>query len=481
MLVETVPETREPETEGPAAGEGETPEPGWETGEGEAQEPETETGEDGEPEAGKPEKETGEALAGSEAEPEQAEGPETDQEDPWPLKLVFASDLHLLADSLHDGGEAYREKLAADDGKVTPYSSQILKALLQEAADLDADAVILHGDLTYNGDWESHLALAEMLREARERLGLRILILPGNHDINNPDAAWFYGAETGAARPVTPEEFEEIYREFGYEEAASRDETSLSYMWKLNEAASLMLLDTNIYEPVNRVNGEIEPETYEWMIRQLDLAEEQGVQVLPAGHHNLLQESRLYTWDCVIESRQSAIWLFGEHQLPLYISGHLHASRTRRNKTAPGMPDDAYGIWEAVTGSVSMAPCTYLLLTWEEDGTMDLSFRETDVAAWAARNGETDPNLLDFRNFSVNWYYEVIQNQVLKKTRAMVPEEYAEEMARTYADVLYHYCAGSPLPPSEVRQSEGYRLWQRFAPEERWTSYLDQILKDYSY
>ena len=89
--------------------------------------------------------------------------------------------------------------------------------------------------------------------------------------------------------------------------------------------------------------------------------------------------------------------------------------------------------------------------------------------------------MLDFRNFSVNWYYEVIQNQVLKKTRAMVPEEYAEEMARTYADVLYHYCAGSPLPPSEVRQSEGYRLWQRFAPEERWTSYLDQILKDYSY
>ena len=122
MLVETVPETREPETEGTAAGEGETPEPGWETGEGEDQEPEAAEGEDGELEAGKPEKETGEAV-GSGAEPEQAEGPEADQEDPWPLKLVFASDLHLLADSLHDGGEAYREKLAADDGKVTPYSS----------------------------------------------------------------------------------------------------------------------------------------------------------------------------------------------------------------------------------------------------------------------------------------------------------------------------------------------------------------------
>lgn len=70
------------------------------------------------------------------------------------------------------------------------------------------------------------------------------------------------------------EEFLNIYSSFGYEQAFSRDETSLSYMYALDDTHWAMMLDTCQYEPVNRVNGRVKPETLAWIEEQLEYAEE---------------------------------------------------------------------------------------------------------------------------------------------------------------------------------------------------------------
>ena len=58
-----------------------------------------------------------------------------------------------------------------------------------------------------------------------------------------------------------------------------------------------MMLDTCQYEPVNLVGGRLKEETLLWMDRELEAAEKAGVTVIPAGHHNLLPQSSLYTTD----------------------------------------------------------------------------------------------------------------------------------------------------------------------------------------
>ena len=51
-----------------------------------------------------------------------------------------------------------------------------------------------------------------------------MLIIPGNHDINNSNAAVYYGDE--GARPFRDRgmEFYDIYHQYGYDQAFSRDE-----------------------------------------------------------------------------------------------------------------------------------------------------------------------------------------------------------------------------------------------------------------
>lgn len=445
-------------------------------------------------------------------------------EERGPLKLVFASDMHLLGASLHDEGKAFQEKIRRDDGKVIPFGREIVEAFLAEAASLNADAVVLHGDLTFEGERESHEELAGILRQAQEK-GLQILVVPGNHDINNLVASSYFGEKTMPADSVTAEEFLEIYHEFGYDQALSRDEASLSYTYAVDEHTWLLMLDTNDYEPVGKVGGKIEQETLQWMAEQLELADEEGVQVIPVGHHNLLQESRLYPFDCTIEGNEETIQLFEQHKLPFYISGHLHAARVKKHRTAPGVSEEEYGIREVVTSSLSMSPCQYLLLTWDEDAeaaqdedeemvenkdaetardkNVEMAenedvetardddtetawkgetepvweFRQTDVEAWAMGRTE-DSRLLNFREFSQKWYYEMIGGQIRDKLSVSLTEKNELEMGWFYADLLYHYCAGIPLSGAKMRRAEGYQLWERFGPDEASLEEMELMLKD---
>lgn len=59
------------------------------------------------------------------------------------------------------------------------------------------------------------------------------------------------------------------------------------------------------------------------------VAKEHGIQVIVLAHHNLLQESRLFTTQCEMENGPEVTALLEKYQVPLYISGHLHVQRIR--------------------------------------------------------------------------------------------------------------------------------------------------------
>lgn len=447
-------------------------------------------------------------------------------EEKGPPKVMIASDFHLLAKELMDGGTAFMEKMESDDGKTTAYSGEIVDALVDEAKLEKPDALILSGDLTFEGERLSHEELAGKLKTLQDA-GVQVLVIPGNHDINNTKAAAYLdededdgassyrtddsktsnsktsnskagtdksaqddtagtdgdgadGEKKSGKRPdgpITPEEFGEIYEEFGYAQAISRDENSLSYIYPLRDNIWLMMLDTNQYEPKNLVDGEIRPETYQWMMEELDKADEEGVLVVPVGHHNILSVSRLYTRECMIQSRSSALWLFGEHQLPLYLSGHLHVQRMKKFKTEPGVPGNAYGVHEIVTSSIGMAPHQYGVLSWDENRQMEYAGRRLDVEGYAKRIGSQDENLLNFNQYSIDWYYHIVETQIYKKLHDY-PEDIKQDMTHVYADVLYHYGSGETMNQRDVEATKGYRMWDRLLPDSKWRSDIDMMLKD---
>ncbi len=404
---------------------------------------------------------------------------EEEAEEYKPPVIVIASDIHYYSPELTDYGEAFEEMQKGDDGKLVNYIPQLLDAFTAEMEGLKPSAVILSGDLTLNGEKRGHEALARKL-EILEEKGVKVLVIPGNHDINNYFSASYFGKEKEPADIVDPQGFYDIYRRFGYDQAKSRDEDSLSYVYELDEKNWLLMLDSAQYEPLNKVGGRIKEETLVWMKKQLDEAREQGITVIPIAHHNLLKESILYPTDCTLENSQDVIPLLESYRVPLYISGHLHLQRTKTHKPEPGESGDVYHISEVVADSFAISPCRYGVLQWTEDGRLVYTPKAMDVEGWAKEEGISDENLLHFKEYGVKVLTEVVSSQVSDKIKNL-PKEQVEKMAGLYGDINKAYCEGVPVDAREIRSGEAYRLWQRNLPESRMFAEIGKILKDTGY
>ena len=380
--------------------------------------------------------------------------PPQDTQEPYvPPKLVLATDLHYQSAQAGDGGPAFQLFVERSDGKVIQYLPELLEAFLDEVIEEKPSALVLSGDITMNGERMNHEELAGRLARVQDA-GVQVLVIPGNHDINNGHAAVYYGAEKESVDSIDGEDFYEIYRRYGYDQALSRDSSSLSYVYALDEKNWLLMLDSCQYEPENKVEGRIKESTLAWMDEQLLKAREQGIFVLPIAHHNLLAQSRMYTTQCAMDNNSEVIDLLQKYRLPLFFSGHLHVQRVRKHKAEPGVDDGAYGIQEIITDALSIPPCQYGEVVWDEDGSISYETRSVDVSGWARKTGSGNPDLLDFED----WSYRYIQKLISDQIRGVVQnlgEDVERSMAATYAGVYIDYYAGRKIDAKGIRNTKG--------------------------
>ena len=403
--------------------------------------------------------------------------PPQDTQEPYvPPKLVLATDLHYQSARAGDGGPTFQLFVERSDGKVIQYLPELLEAFLDEVIEEKPSALVLSGDITMNGERMNHEELAGRLARVQDA-GVQVLVIPGNHDINNGHAAVYYGAEKESVDSIDGEDFYEIYRRYGYDQALSRDSSSLSYVYALDEKNWLLMLDSCQYEPENKVEGRIKESTLAWMDEQLLKAREQGIFVLPIAHHNLLAQSRMYTTQCAMDNNSEVIDLLQKYRLPLFFSGHLHVQRVRKHKAEPGVDDGAYGIQEIITDALSIPPCQYGEVVWDEDGSISYETRSVDVSGWARKTGSGNPDLLDFED----WSYRYIQKLISDQIRGVVQnlgEDVERSMAATYAGVYIDYYAGRKIDAKGIRNTKGYRWWQRNMPDSYLLRELDSMITD---
>ncbi len=295
------------------------------------------------------------------------------------FRAVIASDLHYIAPELTDGGPGYQQTLKNGDSKFMPYVEEITDAFLDEVLLDPPDVVLLTGDLTFNGAEISHRRLAGKLQRL-EDAGIPVLVLPGNHDVYNENAALYRGDSFERVPFADSESFAEIYRDFGPGEALSADSDSLSYVWQLNEQVWIMMLDENTAHDFCGLSDR----SFQWIEAQLQKAREEGRFVLVAGHQNVFQHS-IFRGGYVIQGAQRLQELLRRYGVPLCLSGHLHTQHV--------LSED--GLTEIATSALCSYPCQYAVLT-AEDGRLRYGTRRLDLAAWAERNGRPDAVFQDF-------------------------------------------------------------------------------------
>ncbi|MEG1143873.1 MAG: metallophosphoesterase [Clostridium sp.] len=392
-----------------------------------------------------------------------------------PPTMIVASDLHYMSPTMTDFGKVLEDYTAGGDGRATSYLDPITDAFLEEVVVKKPSVLILSGDISQDGERVNHGELARKLRRV-QKAGVPVLVIPGNHDINNPWAATYYGDSMVPTDTVDADGFLDIYHEFGYDQAAGRDENSLSYLYKLDDRYWLMMLDSCIYEPKNEVGGRIRRDTLTWMETWLEKAKEEHVTVIPVAHHNLLNESALYKEECTLENHREVTALLEKYNLPIYISGHLHLQRVKKNISGP-TAESQYGIHEIVSGSLSISPCQYGILKWTEDGSLSYNTKAVDVAAWARKHQQEDENLLDFADYSSRFLADVISSQLYRSVYS-IPKDRKTQMAALYGEVNRAYSSGQKVNAADIKADKDYFYWQRYLGETKWYDNLTAMLKD---
>jgi 3',5'-cyclic AMP phosphodiesterase CpdA len=106
------------------------------------------------------------------------------------------------------------------------------------------DILLVPGDITKDGEKIDHQAMAGFFDKLRSQ-GIRVYVMPGNHDINNAKAKRYAGDKDYPVVMTSRTDFETIYANFGYKSAIARDPNSLSYVVQLQPGLRLLSIDAS--------------------------------------------------------------------------------------------------------------------------------------------------------------------------------------------------------------------------------------------
>ena len=290
-------------------------------------------------------------------------------------RIGVISDLHYTHLALIvEKGKALDDYLQRDR-KLLLESDALLRKSVENLLNENVNIVLIPGDLTKDGELVSHQGVAELLQPLRDK-GVKVLVVPGNHDIDNPDAVSFHGDETRGVQSVTPARFKEIYNDFGFGNAISRDEHSLSYVNEPVDGLRVICIDACKYYDntfVSRgaksdscvTHGSIKPETMNWIKTEVQVAKLLGKQVIAMMHHGVVEHfdhQSFFADPYLIDDFEWVQQSFMEAGLNVVFTGHFHAS-----DIAKAEDDKGNYLYDIETGSIVTYPCAYRIINISEN------------------------------------------------------------------------------------------------------------------
>jgi 3',5'-cyclic AMP phosphodiesterase CpdA len=362
------------------------------------------------------------------------------------IKIAVLSDLHYMDPSLlKSDGSAFQlylmqdPKLLAESGAIL---QQIIRKLLIEKPDL----VLISGDLTKDGELVSHKSLLKQL-EILDRNHIKVLVVPGNHDINNPDAKLFDGDNAFPVDNITPDNFRSLYSDYGYRNAIARDPNSLSYVSEPFKNLRILALDANEYynnTPLYCVvAGTIKDATLEWAKLQLADAKAKGKTVIGMMHHGVIEhfmgESVLFP-DYLVDDWSTKADELMNAGLKVIFTGHFH-SHDAVQKTLGNL-----SLTDIETGSPVIYDSPFRIVN-VVNNKLYITTQHVDRIIFPGLNG------IAFHKYEKSFSlkgFEFQAKYMLMNPPYNVPEEVADQIAPVFAEAMLAHFAGDETISAEI-------------------------------
>ena len=386
------------------------------------------------------------------------------------------SDTHLIADSLHDHGQAFSQMQKTSQGKDLYYQETALSAFVRMAQKKKPATIIVTGDVTFNGERVSAEKFAEIFKPLEET---QLLVLPGNHDIYDGWAREFRGKKQYYAGQISPRMWRNIFKT-SYKNAVSVDDESLAYSVQLNPDYLLILADSNDYGKEEATTapataGFLGREQRRWIKAQLQYASENNLQVIFCMHHNLYAHNPAVNKEYVVDDYRELRKLLAQYNVKLVFSGHIHAQNIM-------LPQDPCPATEVVTASFCSNDQGYgvvKVLPKEVSYTCH-HFKMKDYLTNKEKQNWT---LTHFHDYLENIQLGTISAELMQKDLYQNHDDLdtVRKMGRLFGEMNYHFFTGkNHIESEELQKLKKSPIYQRLiADNPHYELYL-QTLYDMS-
>ncbi len=291
-----------------------------------------------------------------------------------------------------------------------------LDSIALKAPELGTKYLFISGDLTKDGEYQAHAELAAILEQFEKDAGIKVIVINGNHDVDNSNACTFENGVQEQARSITQAEFKEVYKNLGYDLAVAeytppsgKTENGLSYVVDLDKNYRLIVVDSNEYDAYTPqtpiTNGAITEDCLNWVKEMAAQGKAQGKTVMVMQHHSLSAHMKVEPsigGRFVVDDYLNVAEQYADAGIHFAFTGHLHT-----NDVASVTSDNGNVIYDCETGSLAGYPNRFneMKITTYGDGESDVSYDsfDCDLAHEINVNGTVYPKPFSQPSFAINF------------------------------------------------------------------------------
>ncbi len=375
------------------------------------------------------------------------------------IKIAVLSDMHYYPVNFVSDCADYTTYVGGDP-KMLEESGSIADAALDMVREDDPDILIVSGDLTKDGEIEGHRDLAAKFQALEDETDTEVFVINGNHDIYNYlDACTFENGRKESAQTTTPDEFREIYANFGYNgdfeaqyftnPAFGEQAGGLSYAVDLGRF-TIVAIDSGMYSPdagtgydtnEHVTAGRVDEDLLPWVTDRIEEADAEGDTVIGLMHHGLVphfegEEDILSEY--VVEDWQNVASALADAGMRYIFTGHMHANDIAEYTTVNGNH-----ITDLETGSLSSWRSPMRTVTIAKGAALDDGTARTHETFTVSSRGVTSIDFTDHTGATTH-----------------IDDFLAYTQQKLYPETLFNNMANGMLRPvlQEIGE-QGLRPW----------------------
>lgn len=306
------------------------------------------------------------------------------------LKFYLITDTHFFKNSLGARGKAYDDFMRFEQKCFAETQSINISVFDWLKNAHEADNVLIAGDLSFNGEKESHLEFIKLLNELKAS-GKNVYVITADHDFKKDGDSCFAFDENGRSSPQSTkrEELYDLYYEFGFKDALAVDKKHLSYVSQIGEGVRLLALNNDGADDGQR---RFDEEQIKWIKEQARKARDDGQIMFAMNHYPLLPGQPIFSIvpSAVQKESDAVTTMLADEGVHLVFTGHMHNQSINEKTT-----DSGNKIYDVCTGSIIADPAIIRHVTITSDNKAVIKSIATPDFEWDTKGKSCKQYLSD--------------------------------------------------------------------------------------